>query len=86
MINKIDYYCYFVFGSVEFSKFSLADIVLTGMEMEDHTGHCSYEMVYCENKCGHKIQRRLMVSFISIIEQYPHKGRYPHKRKFSYFP
>lgn len=25
-----------------------------------HLGNCSYEPIYCENKCGHKVQRRLL--------------------------
>lgn len=30
----------------------------TGLALEKHIGSCGYEPLYCENKCGMKIQRR----------------------------
>ncbi|XP_003698700.1 TNF receptor-associated factor 4 isoform X1 [Apis florea] len=30
----------------------------TGHTLEKHTGTCGYEPLYCENKCGMKVQRR----------------------------
>lgn len=30
----------------------------TGQKLEKHEGLCGYEPIYCENKCGMKIQRR----------------------------
>ncbi|CAG9771399.1 unnamed protein product [Ceutorhynchus assimilis] len=30
----------------------------TGHTLEDHVGNCGYEPLYCENKCGVKIQKR----------------------------
>ncbi|KAK4876039.1 hypothetical protein RN001_012461 [Aquatica leii] len=32
----------------------------TGESLENHIGNCGYEPIYCENKCGLKIQRRLL--------------------------
>ncbi|CAH0381712.1 unnamed protein product [Bemisia tabaci] len=31
---------------------------LSGSDMESHSGCCPLEPIYCENKCGHKLQRR----------------------------
>ncbi|KAK6637836.1 hypothetical protein RUM44_008258 [Polyplax serrata] len=31
-----------------------------GATLELHLNKCNYEPIYCENKCGHKIQRRLI--------------------------
>ncbi|GAB6029628.1 hypothetical protein CHUAL_005366 [Chamberlinius hualienensis] len=31
-----------------------------GEMLEGHTGSCQYEPIYCENKCGSKLQRRFM--------------------------
>ncbi|UYV61309.1 TRAF4 [Cordylochernes scorpioides] len=33
---------------------------LTAFMLEDHAATCQYEPVYCENKCGAKVQRRAM--------------------------
>ncbi|XP_072375899.1 TNF receptor-associated factor 4-like, partial [Diabrotica undecimpunctata] len=30
----------------------------TGHALENHVGHCGYEPLYCENKCGVKVHRR----------------------------
>ncbi|XP_077300538.1 TNF receptor associated factor 4 isoform X3 [Arctopsyche grandis] len=32
----------------------------SGHMLENHSGNCGYEPTYCENKCGVKIQRRLI--------------------------
>ncbi|KAG1673477.1 TNF receptor-associated factor 4 [Nymphon striatum] len=32
----------------------------TGEMLEGHTGSCLYEPVYCENKCGSKLQKRFI--------------------------
>ncbi|XP_076344553.1 TNF receptor-associated factor 4-like isoform X1 [Tachypleus tridentatus] len=34
----------------------------TGETLEGHVGSCQYEPVYCENKCGLKLQRRFATS------------------------
>ncbi|XP_031351931.1 TNF receptor-associated factor 4 isoform X2 [Photinus pyralis] len=32
----------------------------TGESLENHIGNCGHEPVYCENKCGLKVQRRIL--------------------------
>lgn len=37
---------------------SLDSDVNIAIYFQIHLGNCSHEPIYCENKCGHKVQRR----------------------------
>lgn len=42
------------------AKCEFCGLDFPGSAMEEHNGCCPLEPVYCENKCGQKLQRRYM--------------------------
>lgn len=40
------------------TKISRLQILIKTRYLQKHTGTCGYEPLYCENKCGMKVQRR----------------------------
>jgi len=39
--------------------------IFTGEELENHTGSCGWEPIFCEHKCGNKVQRKNMKQHVS---------------------